>query len=140
MKVGVNKSGWDRKLKLVQHDLTVGIPKFVEQCSDEVMEKTMKNLSGPHYKIGTTGSQTGKMPIPRMTSMLARAQKIKRLGAALILHFTDRIMAPYGKFVHNGTRKMKPRRYRADVIRERRQAWENRWRYLVLGAFRKHGR
>ena len=140
MTVGVNKSGWDRKLKLVEHDIVVGIPKFVEQCSDDVVKGTLKNLSGPHYKIGTRGSQTGKMPIPKMTSMLSRAQKIKRISSSLILHFTDSIIAPYGKFVHNGTRKMKPRRYRADVIRERRQAWMNRWRYLVLGAFRKHGR
>ena len=54
--------------------------------------------------------------------------------------YQDETIALYGKFVHFGTRKLKPRRFLGDVIRDRKDAIQRIFYAKILNVIRKYGR
>lgn len=119
------------------------IKEIVEDASTEVLDRAVKNLSGPriHPSIrGTENSAIGKEPVPRRTSALVHSMKDKKIIPSIHAVYADTNIAPHAKFVHDGTKKMRPRRFLFNVIRERRQAILNRMNYAFLSAARKIGR
>jgi HK97 gp10 family phage protein len=128
------------KFKNVKMANQVATIKALLFARETVMAETIKNLSGPHYKIGTSGPQTGRMPIPRMTGDLARSLAHQKLSDLLYRIYSDQKIAPYAKFVHDGTKRMKPRRYLYDAVKAKKQAIINRMRNELKIAIRKVGR
>jgi len=142
----VNIEGWKKKSRDVRASMMKSIADVLDKCEDDVFQRMIANLSGPHYKIGTRGPSTGKMPVPRMTGTLARASRRKRLSASERIIFSDPKVAHYAKYVHDGTRPraghpgMKPRHYLGDVIKQRRAAWLFTIRMAILNGIRLVGR
>lgn len=140
MQTFVDTTKWKFKKRALEQILATKIPILVNECSQEIMRATIQNLSGPQIKPGVTGArEIGKMPVPRRTGMLVHSVKNVSVGYGARMIYADEKVANYAKYVHNGTRKMRPRRFLGDVVRERRQAFENRWRYTLINAINKAG-
>jgi len=134
-------SNWSRKvanLKAIERDT---LPKILDWGHDQVKDKIDAYLSGPHYNEGERGPCTGQIPIPRVSGRLAASvAKPIRISPYLIKFFSDGKIAPYNFFVHDGTKKMKARRFIKDPVDERRPAVENKWRYEIIKETRKRGK
>lgn len=140
------KNTFPEKCAKLQKELWPVLEKVIQFGSDEILQAADKQLSGPHYGPETNyrGSQTGKMPIPRITSMLSRSLKLQVVlkngpYISLMAIYPDKRIAPHYKAVHDGTRYVRPRRYLQDPVRERKQAILNRWNNLILLQIRKEG-
>jgi len=133
MNVGCDITGWKLKSRAVRMELVKTIPKVVEQSSDDVLKRTIRNVEGSRYLPGT-------LPVRMVTHYLAKSIKRIRISWRLMAVFADKRIAHYGKYVHDGTRNLLPRRYLGDVITERRQALINNTKYVFLKAIRKVGR
>ena len=108
----VNTTGWKLKKTRILNYYAYGLPKMVDTLADHVNRKVSDNLSGPQIKPGIPGSQDdriGQEPIPRRTSMLAHSMRMTRITQVLKSIYSDPQIAPYAKWVHNGTRRMRPR-------------------------------
>lgn len=134
------------KCEKLQKELWPVLEKVIQFGSDEILQASTKLLSGPHYgpEVNYRGAQTGKIPIPRITSMLSRSLTLSVVlkngpYVSLMAIYPDKRIAPYAGAVHDGNRYVKPRRYLQDPVRERKQAILNRWNNLVLLQIRKEG-
>jgi len=139
----VDTSRFTLKNNRVKRAFAREAPKVLLMSAQEVFERSIKNLSGPGIKPGVRGvddPRIGKSPVPRRTGTLARAQTLTPLSPVQFAIWTDPKKANYGKYVHDGTKKMKPRRYLSDVVRERGPAIQNRIRDALLKAIRSEGR
>jgi len=138
----VNTAKWKWKVRAVERIVAVQIPILIHQAGDEIIRKAMQNLSGPQITPGIPGSERpeiGKMPVPRRGGMLAGSMKRMNIAYNAEMIYADENEAPYAKWVHWGTRRMKPRRFLQDVAKERAAALVNRWRYTLKKAVRKVG-
>jgi len=97
----------------------------VDHIHDRIRQEVDKNVSGPAYGVRKTktggqvpnrGPQTGKMPIPRITGTLARSVISKRPAPEMAVIYVDDNIAKSGKYVHNGTRLQKARRFLSDPV------------------------
>lgn len=149
MIAGVDTTGWKIKKRAVYKVLATQIPRLLDMATDDVMESTIANLSGPHYKPGKRGPMTGKMPIPRVMSMLVRSIKKQHIDYSSRLVYSDPNVAPYNAAVHNGHRIMhkgvqvgyvKGRDYLGRVIKLKRISLQILWRNTLLNAIRTVGR
>ena len=133
-------SNWTRKLanlKAIERDT---LPKILDWGHDQVKDKIDAYVSGPHYVPPARIAGIGQVPIPRVSSLLSRSIKTIRISPYLVKIFSDGRIAPYNVFVHDGTKKMRPRRFIKDPVDERRPAIENKWRYEIIKETRKRGR
>ena len=133
MNVGCDITGWRLKSRAIRMELVKTIPKIVEQSSDDVLKRTVRNVEGSRYLPGT-------LPVRMVHHFLAKSIKRIRVSWRMMVVFADQRIAHYAGYVHDGTRNMLPRRYLGDVIKERRQALTNNMRYTFLKAIRKVGR
>jgi len=138
----VTSAGWSRKVNRVIRTVHPSIVKIVKESSDEVLKATIKNVSGPGIRPGVTRAENnaiGQMPIPRRTKQLIHS--IKRLVIYNWLHavFSDPNIAPHGKYVHDGTRRARPRRFLGDVMTEKSRKIYSQIKGAFLMAMRKEG-
>lgn len=111
-KTGMSSLGWSRKINRLIRQIHPEIVRVAKESSDIILTETVKNVSGPGIRPGITDSPAiGKMPVPRRTGDLARSIKRKTIYSWLYAVFSDPKIAPHGKYVHNGTKRMKPRRF-----------------------------
>jgi len=145
----VDPTLWYMKSKQVQLIIATQGAKLLTLAAQDVFTRTLKNLSGPNYGVRTSlggvqtpksGPGTGKMPVPRVSGNLARSLKLVPVSVFIWSIYSDQRIANYAKYVHNGTRYMRPRRFLGDVIRQRRQIVQERMRRLLLAAVRNRGR
>ena len=135
----VDISGWKRKHLALKRELMRVLPEAVDLATDLLYKETAKNLSGPHYAIGTRGPMTGQMPIPRMNYLLSQSLRRKRLNKLISAVYSDERVAKYNKYVHDGTRRTRPRRFLYDAVIARRPAGQNIMRYRIMAAIRRVG-
>ena len=133
-------SGWRIKSKALRVVLAQAATEALDEAGDDLFKRVVRNVSGPHYPIGTRGPGTGKMPVPRVTKALAAAQKRKKLSPSLRAIYTDLKMAPHAKHVHWGTKKMRKRWYMKDVRIDREYPTLGRMAYLIWKKVREVGR
>lgn len=110
----VNTTGWHRKVSRVQLHYNKDLPLLMRAVAQEVNKKTIQNLSGPQIKPGIPGSadpRIGQMPIPRRTAMAVHSIHMKKINPNFYAIYGDKREAPHIEYVHNGTSKMKPRRF-----------------------------
>jgi len=136
----IDYSGWKVKSKLVKAALAQAAVEALDEAEDDLFKRVIKNVSGPHYPIGTSGPETGKMPVPRVTKALAAAQKKTKINPLLRAIYTDLKMAPHGRWVHWGTRKMRKRWYMKDVRIDRQYPIMGQIAYLIWKKVREVGR
>lgn len=128
------------KSKAVKRALARSVAVIVQKSAQEVYLQAAKNLAGPHYGTTKSGPQTGKMPIPRRTANLAGSLRHTPISSVLHAVWADPRKANYAKFVHDGTWKMRPRRFIGDVITERRPIIQEKIRQKIIKAIRIEGR
>ena len=139
----VNTKGWQYKKSRISSALSQKLSELVTLAAQDIYDKTDANLSGPSIKPGIKGSENsaiGEMPVPRRTGDLADSLTMIRIAHAFSMVFIDREKAGYGKYVHDGTKYMKPRRFLGDVVDANLDKWIKRFRKEVLADMRRVGR
>lgn len=148
MEKSVDTSGFELKSRRVKTAFAAAAARVLLEAAQDIYMRADKNLKGPHYGVQTTaggmqvpktGAQTGKMPIPRVTGTLARSLKLTPLSTMTVAVWADPHVADYAKYVHDGTKHMKPRRFIGDVVQERKSALQNMMRQKLLEAIRAEG-
>jgi len=141
-------TGWQMKVKNVKAVQARICKDVVDWGLKQLFEKTNDNVKGPYYgykddKITPKrGSLTnaGKFPIPVVTGQLRRSIKQIRFNTVFGAVYSDPAIAPYNKWVHDGTRYMKKRPFLQNAVDSRRPAILNYMKYQILKEVRKAGR
>jgi len=139
----VDTTRFKLKTKRVRLAFAQSVVKTIIKSAQEVYDKTSNNLSGPGIKPGTPGAaddRIGLMPVPRRTGDLSRSLTMTPLGPAMWIVWCDPHVASYAKYVHDGTTKMKPRRFLGDVVDENRPIIREKVKHKLLAAIRMEGR
>jgi len=152
----VDITRWNAKVNKLLEEYGPVVEKIVAYGNTKVAGAVIRNLSGPGvpYEIRTSkktgkeyvkvssmaGYYSSKLPVRRITGTLARAYQVKKSTPYLFMHLMNSGVAKYAKFVHEGTRFMKPRPYFKDAFDSNRQAILNYWNYQFILAMRKTGR
>ena len=131
--IGANAIRWNLKVKQLQKEIGPEITKTVLWGSTQLASAITKNLSGTSYF-------PGKLPVKINTGTLRRAYQFKQISPFLMMHFMDPQIAEYAKFVHYGTKYMKPRPFFKNAVNERRQAIMNYFNYQIIKKTREIGR
>jgi len=129
----VDITRWNAKVNKLLEEYGPVVEKIVAYGNTKVSGAVARNLSGGSY-------YPGKLPVRRVTGTLARAYQVKKSTPYLFMHLMNSGVAKYAKFVHEGTRFMKPRPYFKDAFDSNRQAILNYWNYQFILAMRKTGR
>ena len=143
MQKTVDTSRFTIKLGRVKKAYEPVAARVILESAQSIYDKAVDNLSGPGIDPrvkGSDNSAIGEMPVPRRTGNLARSMTFRPVSTLEYAIYPDERTADYAKFVHDGTRRMRPRRFLGDVVRERGPAIENRIRYETLKAIRAEGR
>ncbi len=144
MTVKKTENNFWKKIEAVKRAYAPQLDNVVKFGHDTLMEEANKNLSGPYYGKDMRGPQTGKMPIPQITTMLRHSMGSAVLSkwkefTTMIAVFSDKRVASYNAYVHDGTKYQRPRRFLGDAVKARKQAIQNRMKYQILLAIRKEG-
>ncbi len=141
MKGYVDASRWLGKSAAVRRAMARGYQKGLKAIAQDIYKAAQKNLKGPHYgpKQKFRGQQTGKMPIPRVTGTLARSLKMRRITPQLWAVFADSKVARYAVYVHEGTSRVRPRRFIGDAVRLHKQKYLMQLRNTIKGEIRGEG-
>ena len=119
-----NDRNWQRKSKRVRQATAIAMVESLETISNALYTRAQNNLKGPHYPPPEyAGPKTGEMPVPRVTGTLARSLKMKKMTKWLWKVYSDGKIAAHNVFVHDGTKKTRPRRFIGDVVLVNRNAW-----------------
>uniref|UniRef100_A0A6M3JV48 Tail protein n=1 Tax=viral metagenome TaxID=1070528 RepID=A0A6M3JV48_9ZZZZ len=129
----VDASGWYMKTAAVKRTLAVTAPPALMKVAQELFRRSKANLSGPR-------SNTGKMPVPRVTGTLARSLTLMPIDLFTYAVWSNPKVAHYAKFVHDGTKFMYPRRYIGDAVREYRPMAIQDMQRILLMAIQGVGR
>lgn len=132
-------SNWLKKVNLTKLALARAMAKATDWAMDKVFTEAVKNLSGPHYKPPARIPEIGTMPIPRVTGQLARSMNWMRLTPTVGAVFSDVRRCHYNKYVHDGTRYVKPRRFLGSVVTIWRPRIQMEFKRQILEAIRKEG-
>lgn len=118
-------ANWFKKSYRVREAVSLTIIETSALIARRLFMTAKANLKGPHYsrKKRYKGPKTGQMPIPRVTAQLARSLKMRKVFAGLWMVFSDGQIAAYNKFVHDGTKRTRPRRFIGDVVTVNRATW-----------------
>jgi len=129
----VDISRWNKKVDKLLREYGPTIEKIVAYGNTKVSASVARNLSGGSY-------YPGKLPVRRVTGTLARAYEIRKVTPYLFMHLMNSKVANYAKYVHDGTRYLKPRPYFKNAFSDNRVAIMNYWRYQFILEIRKTGR
>jgi HK97 gp10 family phage protein len=130
----VDTTRWKLKKQRVESMMQKAIIMKTLKAAQDVYKETDRNLKGPQIKPGIPGSENsaiGEMPVPRRWANLSEALTMQPVQGNLYGIFTDTRKAKYDKFVHDGTPKMKPRRYLGDAIDAKRSQVESDFREVI---------
>lgn len=146
----IDTSRWDWKTENIKAALLPAIKKVVEQGHDWVMISVNRNIKGPAYgytlktsKTGKTyiqpnrGPQTGRMPIPRITGMLARSVRTFRASPALVAIIGDKRIAAHAPRVHDNPKN--PRPFIEQPILQNKRPIYVMWNHELLKVLRELG-
>jgi hypothetical protein len=129
----VDISRWNRKVDDLLREYGPTVAKIVAYANTRVAGAVAQNLSGSAY-------YPGRLPVRRVTGTLARSYRVDPVNAPyLFMHRMDSSVANYAKFVHEGTRYLKPRPYFRNAFDSNRQAIMNYWRYQFILEMRRRG-
>ena len=136
-------SRFNLKCRRIQKIVATVGQRVIMEGAQDIYNNTDKKLSGPHYGYPPNypegGGQRGKIPIPRLTGTLARSLQMRPLSTLTWAVYADDRIAKHAKFVHDGTKKMRPRRFLTDTFAERSPAIVNNMRYKLITAINKDG-
>ena len=138
-KMHIDTSRWAAKLLSVQREFTDGLETAVKKGSDVLVKETVKNVSGELHQYGTPSPSPGELPVSRITSMLKQSITRVMVGKDAAVIYPDETKAPYAKYVHDGTRVMKPRRYLSEAIRAKKEEIIDTIKDEVISRIRRHG-
>jgi len=105
---------WNAKVNNLLKEHGPTIEKIVKYGNTKVSKSVARNLSGSTYF-------PGKLPVRRVTGTLARAYEVRMVTPYLFAHFMNSSVANYAKYVHEGTRYLKPRPYFRNALNDNRQ-------------------
>ena len=128
----VDTRKWNAKVNKLLKECGPTIAKIVAYGNTKVSTSVNKNLSGSAYYIG-------KLPVVRRTGTLRRAYQVHMLTPHLFIHRMNSQIAEYAKFVHDGTRYLKPRPYFRNAFSDNKQAIMNYWKYQFIFKMREIG-
>jgi len=135
-----NAKRWFGKTKMVRMEVARTYEKSLKEIAQDLYKRSQANLKGPHYQPGKEPNYAGHYPVPRVTGTLARSLKYSRIFPHLWAVFADSKIANYAKFIHDGTKKMRPRQFIGDVVSERKGIYFKKLRNNIIKAIRKAGR
>jgi len=131
---------WFSKSEKVRKTAFTAASRSISDIAKDIYQKAQKNLKGPHYQPGKGVSFAGNYPVPRVSGDLARSLKIKKFNPVLWAVFADSQVANYAKFIHEGTKGMRPRRFIGDVVTGNKILYLGKLKKDVLTAIRGEGR
>lgn len=123
----------EQKIERLKKEMGPEITATVEWGSTQLEKAVDKNLAGDSYYIG-------KLPVRAITGTLRRAYLVHRVSPFLMYHYFDAEIAYYAKYVHYGTKHLKPRPFFKAAIDERKPAITNYWNRQILKKMRSIGR
>jgi len=131
----VDITGFKFKMKAVKIAYAEAVVKELRKGAQEIYNAASKNLSGHKDRY-----VSGTLPVRRITGTLSRSLQMKPVSNVEWLVYADKNIAYYAGYVHDGTKRMRPRRFLHDPVRERRPAIQNRIKRQLLKAIRREGR
>lgn len=133
-------TGFYRKIETLQQIGREVLPPAIKQAVDEVQTKIKNNLEGAHYVPPARIPGIGKIPIPRVSGMLAASIEVVKIEDGRLYKIVSKGTKAYWNiYVHEGTKYQKPRRFMLIPITERRPAIHNRWKYAIMLEVRRRG-
>lgn len=128
----VDASKFLLKLKYIKGQLQVTGAEQITGIAQMIFDKTKANLKGPGAGVRTSrgGLQYPKtppkhplqLPVRRVTGTLARSLKMTPISNYEYIIWCDPQIAPYAKYVHSGTKYVKPRRFLGNVVKGNKAA------------------
>ena len=101
--VTFDMSGLNRKIAAVKKAADQAAKAAVDYAISEFTREVARNLSGIRHKPGTPSPTPGQLPVSIIMSQLRRSIKIKRLSPVIGIVYADSKVAPYARYVHDGT-------------------------------------
>ena len=138
----VDYSRFILKTKAVKQAVALTAATELLRIASECQKAVDRNLSGDQINPNVSGAEDdriGTMPVPRRTGNLSRALTWTKVSSLFHAIWMNPQIAPYAKWVHWGTKKMRPRRFMSDVISSRGPAWSNQLKYKLILAIRNVG-
>lgn len=137
----IDTTGWHTKLIRVKGITREAVEKAAGQGADILARRVIHHVSGPHVAHWIRKHPAiGRMPIPRRTGMLAQSIRRAKIVDGIHAVYSDGAVAPYARYVHDGTKYMPPRPFIGLAVQEKRGEIVELMRTLVLGAIRGVGR
>ena len=130
----VNTAKWGLKKKAILKALQPTMSEIVKESSDIVLKHTLKNVQGSF----TAAPQS--MPVPRRSTALLRSIKRRIITSVTHKVYSDNETAPHNRYVHWGTRKMRPRKFLGDVVTQYSRPIYTKMNNEFLRVMRKLGR
>jgi hypothetical protein len=129
----VDTSKFTFKTRRVKAVFAAAAAKELLLAAQKVYKGSAENLKGPGIPKSTSsggrqypdyskipGYDTSSMPIGRVTGTLARSLTLTPLSSISYAIWADPKIANYAKYVHSGTKHVKPRRFIYDVVNKER--------------------
>lgn len=120
--VTFDTSRFDLKIAAVKKAVEEAAKEAVDFGMSELAREAIRNLAGQMHKKGTKSPSPGKLPVTMITGNLHRSIKQKRVSNVEGVVYVDKSQAPYGKFVHDGTKYMKPRRFMTESVQAKKES------------------
>ncbi len=139
----VDTTKWNAKHAAIMPALYKAAAAALMQDAQDIHNASDKMLSGPQITPGIPGSENeaiGGTPIPRRTGDLARSLQMKMNNILEWFVWSSGTIAKYNKFVHDGTKYMRPRRFITDPVRILRPKLLTRTSSKIMSAIRRVGR
>lgn len=132
-KTGFDIINFEKKIARLKKEFGPELKDAVEWGSTQLEKAVDKNLSGGSY-------YPGKLPVRAVTSTLRRAYLVHKSTDFLHWHYFSPEIAYYAKYVHYGTKHLKPRPFFKAAIDERKPAIMNYWNRRLRQKMRSIGR
>jgi len=146
----VDTSKFNMKIGLVKTSLRRAGPAIVANHAQRIHDLASANLEGVGAKAGSSARGGADnvllfrtkltMPIRRITGNLSRSLQMAMLNIYQWIVWADSKIAPYAKFVHDGTKYVEARRFIFDPVDQNRVKFQKELKEGVLKAIRIPGR
>jgi hypothetical protein len=148
----VDTTKWDIKQTNVKAAVSRAITEMIDWALPDLYKAVVQNVSAPgspyplvvgprggRYRQRGAQTNAGTLPVPIVWGQLRKSIQWKRFTPVMAAVFSDGNIANYNVYVHDGTAKMRPRRFVSDTAKERKPAYTNRFKYEIQFAARKYG-
>jgi len=146
----VMTTAWRIKSKAVRKALSESAPAIIRHVAQKIYDEADKNLKGP--SSGVRRSKSGrqypktppkhplKMPIRRITGKTAESLQIRPATNVDWYVYADPQIAPWAKYLHDGTRYIKARHFIGDPVRNNKASMYQLMDSTILNAVRAVGK